>query len=106
MGLYANLRPIKVHNPLISASTIKEHVIRGVDILFLRELTGDVYFGKKERIVENGVVTAYDTMIYRDYEIKERPVWLLKLPGPEDKRSHQLKNPMSLKAQGFGAKLQ
>ena len=70
LGLYANLRPIKVFDPLVSASTIKESVIKGVDILFLRELTGDVYFGKKERMVKNGVVTAYDTMIYRDYEIE------------------------------------
>lgn len=70
LGLYANLRPIKVFDALISTSTIKESVIRGVDILFLRELTGDVYFGKKERIVKDGVVIAYDTMIYRDYEIE------------------------------------
>jgi 3-isopropylmalate dehydrogenase len=70
LGLYANLRPIKVYDPLVSASTIKENVIKGVDILFLRELTGDVYFGKKERLVKDGVVTAYDTMIYRDFEIE------------------------------------
>ena len=70
LGLYANLRPIKVYDPLISASTIKEQIIRGVDILFLRELTGDVYFGKKERMIKEGVVTAYDTMIYRDFEIE------------------------------------
>jgi 3-isopropylmalate dehydrogenase len=70
LGLYANLRPVIVYDPIISASTIKEHVIKGVDILFLRELIGDVYFGKKERIIKDGVVTAYDTMAYSDYEIE------------------------------------
>ncbi len=70
LGLFANLRPVKVYETLISASALKEEIIMGVDMLFLRELTGDVYFGKKERIVQDGAVTAYDTMIYRDYEIE------------------------------------
>ncbi len=70
LGLFANLRPVKVYDKLLSASALKEEIIKGVDILFLRELTGDVYFGKKERLIENGSVTAYDTMIYRDYEIE------------------------------------
>jgi 3-isopropylmalate dehydrogenase len=86
LGLYANLRPIKVYDPLVSASTIKEHVIKGVDILFLRELTGDVYFGKKERIVKDGVVTAYDTMIYRDYEIERAARMAFEIAGSRRKK--------------------
>ena len=70
LGLFANLRPVKVYETLLSASSLKEEIIMGVDMLFLRELTGDVYFGKKERIVQDGAITAYDTMIYRDYEIE------------------------------------
>jgi len=70
LGLFANLRPVKVYKPLVSSSTLKEEVLEGVDLLFVRELTGDVYFGKKERIIEDGFITAYDTMIYRDYEIE------------------------------------
>jgi len=70
LGLFANLRPVKVYDNLLSASALKEELIKGVDILFLRELTGDVYFGKKERVIENGIVMAYDTMIYRDFEIE------------------------------------
>lgn len=70
LGLFANLRPVKAYKPLLSSSTLKEEVIKDVDLLFVRELTGDVYFGKKERIIKDGIVTAYDTMIYRDYEIE------------------------------------
>jgi 3-isopropylmalate dehydrogenase len=86
LGLYANLRPIKVYDPLVSASTIKEHVIRGVDILFLRELTGDVYFGKKERLIKDGVVTAYDTMIYRDFEIERAARMAFEIAGSRSKK--------------------
>jgi len=86
LGLYANLRPIKVYDPLVSASTIKEHVIKGVDILFLRELTGDVYFGKKERLVKDGVVTAYDTMIYRDFEIERAARMAFEIAGSRSKK--------------------
>ncbi len=70
LGLFANLRPVKVYKPLVSSSTLKDEVLENVDLLFVRELTGDVYFGKKERIIKDGIVTAYDTMIYRDYEIE------------------------------------
>lgn len=70
LGLFANLRPVKIYRPLVSSSTLKEEVLEDVDLIFIRELTGDVYFGKKERIIEDGHVTAYDTMIYRDYEIE------------------------------------
>jgi 3-isopropylmalate dehydrogenase len=86
LGLYANLRPIKVYDPLVSASTIKEHVIKGVDILFLRELTGDVYFGKKERLIKDGVVTAYDTMIYRDFEIERAARMAFEIAGSRSKK--------------------
>ena len=68
LGLYANLRPIKLFDELLDASSIKPEILRGADILFFRELTGDVYFGKRERI--DGGNTAYDTMIYSKYEVE------------------------------------
>jgi 3-isopropylmalate dehydrogenase len=49
LGVYANLRPIKVHPTLRSASPIKAEIIDGVNLLFVRELTGGIYFGKKWR---------------------------------------------------------
>lgn len=68
LGLYANLRPIKLFDELLEASSIKADILRGADILFFRELTGDVYFGKRERLEDGN--TAYDTMIYHKYEVE------------------------------------
>jgi len=49
LGVYANLRPVKLHSCLINASTIKPEVLEGVDLVFVRELTGGIYFGEKSR---------------------------------------------------------
>ena len=68
LGLYANLRPIKLFDELLEASSIKPEILRGSDILFFRELTGDVYFGERGR--KNNNDTAYDTMIYSRYEVE------------------------------------
>ncbi|MEJ7647122.1 MAG: 3-isopropylmalate dehydrogenase [Chryseolinea sp.] len=68
LGLYANLRPIKLFDELLSASSIKPEVLKGADILFFRELTGDVYFGERGRKDNND--TAFDTMIYSRYEVE------------------------------------
>jgi len=55
MGLFANLRPAKVLDQLIDASTLKREVIEGVDVMVVRELTGDVYFGTPKGIdIVNG----------------------------------------------------
>ncbi|GAB4020133.1 3-isopropylmalate dehydrogenase [Spirosoma koreense] len=68
LGLYANLRPIKLFNELLGASSIKPEVLKGADILFFRELTGDVYFGEKGR--KNGGDTAFDMAEYSRYEVE------------------------------------
>ncbi|GAB3224472.1 3-isopropylmalate dehydrogenase [Spirosoma arcticum] len=68
LGLYANLRPIKLFDELLSASSIKPEILKGADILFFRELTGDVYFGERGRSDDRN--TAYDTMIYSRYEVE------------------------------------
>lgn len=68
LGLYANLRPIKLFDELLSASSIRPDILRGADILFFRELTGDVYFGERGRSDDQN--TAYDTMIYSRYEVE------------------------------------
>lgn len=68
LGLYANLRPIKLFDELLEASSIKPEILRGSDILFFRELTGDVYFGEKGR--KNNDNTAFDVMIYSRYEVE------------------------------------
>lgn len=68
LGLYANLRPIKLFDELLGASSIRPEILKGADILFFRELTGDVYFGERGR-KDNGS-TAYDTMIYSRFEVE------------------------------------
>lgn len=68
LGLYANLRPIKLFDELLSASSIKPEILRGADILFFRELTGDIYFGEKGR--KNNGDTAYDVAEYSRYEVE------------------------------------
>jgi 3-isopropylmalate dehydrogenase len=49
LGVYANLRPVKVHPALLSSSTLKAEILEGVDLVFVRELTGGIYFGEKRR---------------------------------------------------------
>ncbi len=69
LNLFANLRPVKLQHELISASTLKEEVLEGVDILVIRELTGGVYFGPRQEAGEEGY-EAYDTMLYTRPEIE------------------------------------
>ncbi|GAB3418190.1 3-isopropylmalate dehydrogenase [Niabella aquatica] len=68
LGLYANLRPIKLFDELLDASSIKPEILKGADILFFRELTGDIYFGEKGR--KNDGDTAYDHAEYSRYEVE------------------------------------
>jgi 3-isopropylmalate dehydrogenase len=80
LGLYANLRPVRVHPALMAASPIKEDRIAGVDILFVRELTGGLYFGEprlREKVGDH--TRAVDTLVYTDVEIRRVIRMALKL---------------------------
>lgn len=68
LGLYANLRPILLFDELLDASSLKPEILQGTDILFFRELTGDVYFGEKNRNEDN--TFASDLMNYHRYEVE------------------------------------
>jgi len=78
LGLYANLRPVKIFDALREASSLKPEFLEGVDMLIVRELTGGLYFGARAR--ETGVagaatgggegMRAYDTMMYSEFEIE------------------------------------
>jgi 3-isopropylmalate dehydrogenase len=71
LGVFANLRPVKVHPALIDASPLKAEKLAGVDILVIRELTGGLYFGfPKGRDVKDGRERAVDTLEYYDYEVR------------------------------------
>ncbi len=70
LGLFANLRPIRTFECLLDASPLKRDRIAGTDILFVRELTGGLYFGEAGRKQEGDQTTAWNTMIYSTREIE------------------------------------
>jgi 3-isopropylmalate dehydrogenase len=71
LGLYANLRPVIVFDDLIDASPLKPEVIRGIDLLIVRELAGDAYFGKPRGVhIENGQRVGINTITYNETEIR------------------------------------
>jgi 3-isopropylmalate dehydrogenase len=71
LGLFANLRPIKVFPVLIDAANLKPEVVKGVDFIFVRELTGGVYFGRpRKRWQTSRGRRAVDSMVYSEVEIK------------------------------------
>jgi 3-isopropylmalate dehydrogenase len=70
MGLFANLRPVKVFPMLINGTNLKPEVIDGVDFIFIRELTGGLYFGKPKKRWETAKGRkAVDSMLYSEQEI-------------------------------------
>lgn len=72
MQLFANLRPAIVFDALIDASSLKPEIVKGLDILIVRELTGGVYFGEPRGIDDlgNGQRKGYNTQVYETYEIE------------------------------------
>jgi len=66
LGVYANLRPVKLHACLVGASTLKPEVLEGVDLVFVRELTGGIYFGEKTRTPRE----ATDLCVYSVAEVE------------------------------------
>lgn len=70
MGLYANLRPVKVLPMLADGTNLKPEVVRGVDLIVVRELTGGLYFGRpKRRYTTSKGRRGVDTMAYSEQEI-------------------------------------
>src|SRR5690242_18709809 len=72
LALYANLRPAICYPALADASSLKREVVEGLDLLFVRELTGGVYFGEPKTIIDlgNGQKRAIDTQVYDTFEIE------------------------------------
>jgi 3-isopropylmalate dehydrogenase len=71
LGLFANLRPAVLYPELANASTLKPEVVSGLDILIIRELTGDIYFGQPRGIEQRGgEKVGINTMIYSESEIR------------------------------------
>src|SRR5690606_10127915 len=76
MGLFANFRPAILYPQLANASSLKPEVVSGLDILIVRELTGDIYFGQPRGVREvaegpfKGQRQGYDTMHYAESEVQ------------------------------------
>jgi 3-isopropylmalate dehydrogenase len=72
LGLFANLRPAVLYPQLAGASSLKPEVVAGLDIMIIRELTGDIYFGEPRGRRDNarGEREGYDTMLYSEPEIR------------------------------------
>jgi len=71
LKLFANLRPAILYPQLASASTLKPEIVAGLDLLIVRELTGDIYFGEPRgvRTLESGERQGYNTMVYAEHEV-------------------------------------
>jgi 3-isopropylmalate dehydrogenase len=67
-GLFANLRPVKIYPALIDHAPLRPELMEGVDILFVRELTGGLYFGPRKEMGDGD--EAYDTLIYSKGEVE------------------------------------
>ena len=67
LGLFANLRPAKVYDALLDASSLKADVVRGTDFLVFRELTGGIYFGQPRGFNED---RGWNTMVYERHEVE------------------------------------
>ncbi|WP_457607479.1 3-isopropylmalate dehydrogenase [Nitratifractor sp.] len=83
MGTFANLRPATVYDELINASTLKPEVVKGVDIMVVRELTGGIYFGQPR---EYGKERSYNTMVYTREEVLRIAKVAFEIAMKRDKR--------------------
>lgn len=71
LGVFANLRPVVMFPPLVSASTLKPEVVSGLDLMIVRELTGGIYFGQPRGIRNTGNEReGFNTLVYSEYEIE------------------------------------
>ncbi len=83
MGTFANLRPATVYDELVNASTLKPEVLKGVDIMVVRELTGGIYFGQPR---EYGEEKSYNTMVYTRPEVERIARVAFEIAMKRDKR--------------------
>jgi 3-isopropylmalate dehydrogenase len=84
--LFANLRPSRVYPGLEDRSPVRTEIVRGMDLAIVRELTGGLYFGAKSLEVENGVLTARETLVYTADEIERVVVFAFELAQTRRRR--------------------
>ncbi len=88
LELFSNLRPAILYKQLVSASTLKEEVVAGLDIMIVRELTGGIYFGEPRgiRTLENGERQGFNTLVYCESEIERIAHSAFEIAMKRDKR--------------------
>lgn len=87
LGLFANVRPAVLYEELQNACPLKEELIKGgFDFVIMRELTGGLYFGKRETKVENGIRTACDSLTYNETEIRRIARRAFEIAGQRKKK--------------------
>ncbi|HON58690.1 MAG TPA: 3-isopropylmalate dehydrogenase [Smithella sp.] len=88
LGIYANLRPVVAFEELLGASPLKKSIARGIDIMIVRELTGDVYFGQPRGVQkgDDGKRSGVNTMVYHEDEIRRIAVSAFEIARRRKKR--------------------
>ncbi len=106
LNLFANLRPAILYKELANASTLKPEVVAGLDILIVRELTGDIYFGEPRgiRTLENGEREGFNTMRYSESEIRRIAHVAFQAAQKRNKKCAPWARPMCWKPPNCGAK--
>ena len=69
LGLFANLRPVRIYSALTGVSPLRDDLLAGVDLMIVRELTGGIYFGERQEATAD-LAIAYDTMQYTEAEVR------------------------------------
>lgn len=87
LGLFANLRPALLYKELSDACVLKKETSdNGFDLIIVRELTGGLYFGKRQTVVENGMRVATDTLTYSEEEIRRIAIKAFEIAGKRRKK--------------------
>ncbi len=87
LNLFGNLRPALLYPELADASSLKPEVVSGLDIMIVRELTGDIYFGEPRGIEErNGERVGFNTMLYSESEVRRVAHMAFEIAMKRDKR--------------------
>ena len=91
LGLYVNLRPVKIQDSMIEYSPLKPEIARGTDIMIVRELVGGIYFGKRcESEINDGVERAWDVESYSVPEVER--ITRFAMEAARKRRGHVTKN--------------
>ena len=102
LGLFINIRPAKVYKALLNSSSLKADVIKGTDLLILRELTGDVYFGEPRGIDDE---KGFNTMIYTKNEVERIARYAFEVASKRKKKLHSVDKANVLETSQFWRKI-